>query len=45
MSEPAPPPEQPYQIPGTQPAWEPSNLPNWPLTAAAAAPFLAKVIA
>jgi hypothetical protein len=39
-----PPPEQPYSIPGTQPAWEPSNLPNWPLTAAAASCFIPKLI-
>jgi len=44
VSQATPPPEQPYQIPGTQAAFEPSNLPNWPLTAAAAYPFLAKVI-
>lgn len=44
MSQPTPPPEQPYQIPGTLAAFEPSNLPNWPLTAAQAYPFLVKRI-
>lgn len=42
MSE--PPPEQPYEIPGTEPAWEPDTLPGQPLTAAKAAALLAKVI-
>jgi len=44
MSDPQPPPEQPYQLPGTTAAWEPSTLPNQPLTAAAASPFLPKLI-
>lgn len=42
MSE--PPPEQPYELPGTEPAWEPSTLPNRPLTAADAMPFVSKII-
>lgn len=40
-----PPPEEPYELEGTEPAWEPSTLPGWPLTAAEAAPFVRKVIA
>ena len=44
MSEPQPPPEQPYQLEGTEPAWEPDTLPNRPLTAAGAAPFVPKII-
>jgi hypothetical protein len=43
MSE-QPPPEEPYQIEGTEPAWEPATLPNRPLTAADAAPFVPKII-
>jgi hypothetical protein len=39
-----PPPEQPYEMPGTEPAWEPSTLPNRPLTAAEAMPFVPKII-
>jgi hypothetical protein len=40
-----PPPEQPYTLPGTTSAWEPSTLPNRPVTAADATPFLQKIIA
>ena len=43
MSE-QPPPEQPYELPDTEPAWEPSTLPDTPLTAAQAAPFVPKII-
>ena len=43
MSE--PPPEEPYQLPGTVAAEEPSTLPGRPLTAAKAAPFISKEIA
>jgi hypothetical protein len=39
-----PPPEQPYELPGTQPAWEPATLPDRPLTAAAAACFVPKIV-
>jgi hypothetical protein len=39
-----PPPEQPYSLPGTQPAWEPSTLPVRALTAAAASALIPKVI-
>ncbi len=39
-----PPPEQPYSIPGTTPAWEPSTLPQRVLTAAMVQPLLAKRI-
>jgi hypothetical protein len=39
-----PPPEEPYQIEGTTPAYEPSTLPNRPLTAAAASCFVEKII-
>ena len=42
MSE--PPPEEPYSLPGTVAAEEPSTLPNQPLTAAKAAPFISKEI-
>jgi hypothetical protein len=42
MSE--PPPEEPYQIEGTEAAWEPSTLPNRPLTAAAASVFVPKIV-
>jgi hypothetical protein len=42
MSE--PPPEEPYELPGTTAAYEPSTLPNRPLTAADAAPFVPKII-
>ena len=42
MSE--PPPEEPYQLPGTVAAEEPSTLPNQPLTAAKASVFVAKEI-
>ena len=41
MSE--PPPEQPYEIPGTS-AWEPDTLPGRPLTAKDAMPFVSKII-
>lgn len=40
-----PPPEEPYQIPGTVPAWEPGTLPGRPVTAADATPFIRKIIA
>lgn len=39
-----PPPEQPYSLPGTEPAWEPSTLPEQPLTAARASALLSKEI-
>lgn len=42
MSE--PPPEEPYELPGTEPAWEPETLPGRPLTAKDAAPFVPKAI-
>ena len=42
MSE--PPPEQPYELPDTEPAWEPSTLPDRPLTAVGAAPFVSKIV-
>jgi hypothetical protein len=42
MSE--PPPEEPYELPGTEPAWEPETLPNRGLTAAGAMPFVSKII-
>lgn len=45
MSEPQPPPEEPYSLPGTTAAQEPSTLPDWPMTAAQASPFEQKVIA
>ena len=41
---PEPPPEEPYQLPGTTPAWSMNTLPNQPLTAARASCFVAKVI-
>lgn len=36
--------EQPYTLPGTEPAWELANLPNQPLTAAKASALIPKVI-
>lgn len=45
MDDPQPPPEEPYALPGTTPSWEPVNLPNWPMTAQQALPFIKKVIA
>lgn len=42
MSE--PPPEEPCELPGTDPAWEPGTLPNRGLTAAGAACFVPKII-
>ena len=39
-----PPPEEPYQIEGTEPAWEPSTLPDRPLTATGASCFVEKII-
>jgi len=39
-----PPPEEPYELPGTEAAWEPSTLPDRPLTAAAASCFVEKII-
>jgi organic hydroperoxide reductase OsmC/OhrA len=44
VSEPNPEGEEPYEIPGTQPALEPSTLPEQPLTAAKASCFVAKEI-
>jgi hypothetical protein len=44
VTSPEPPPEEPYELPGTQPAWEPADLPNHPLTAADAAPLIPKEI-
>lgn len=43
--EPEPPPEEPYSLPGTTPAWSTNTLPNEPLTAEKAAALLAKNIA
>lgn len=43
--EPEPPPEEPYQLPGTEPAWEPDTLPEQPLKASGAACFVSKLIA
>lgn len=46
MSDPQPPPEEPYQIPGTQSAFEPGHdLPQWPMTAQDASPFIRKIVA
>jgi hypothetical protein len=46
VSDPQPPPEEPYSLPGTQPAFEPGHdLPQWPMTAADASPFIPKVVA
>ena len=46
MSDPQPPPEQPYTLPGTTPAFRPGHdLPQWPVTAADASPFIRKVVA
>lgn len=44
MSEqpPEPPPEEPYRIPGTHPAREPDTLPERPMTAKDASPFIPK---
>jgi hypothetical protein len=39
-----PPPEEPYELEGTEPAWEPATLPDRPLTAKDAMPFVMKVI-
>lgn len=39
-----PPPEEPYQLPGTQPAWEPSTLPEHPLRAQDAPALIPKII-
>lgn len=44
MADPQPPPEQPYQLPGTHPAWSLATLPGQPLTAAGAACFVPKLI-
>lgn len=49
MSEPAgpePQPEEPYSLPGTEPALEPGqhDFPEWPMTAMDASPFLSKDI-
>ena len=41
---PQPPPEQPYSLPGTQPAWEPSTLPQHPLRATDVPALLPKMI-
>jgi hypothetical protein len=43
--EPEPPPEEPYQIPGTTADWSIDTLPNEPLTAEKASALLAKSIA
>jgi len=43
--DPEPPPEEPYTLPGTTPAFEPATLPNRPVTATDAAPFIQKIIA
>lgn len=40
-----PPPEEPYQLPGTVAALEPGDLPEHPMRAEDAEPLLAKVIA
>ena len=41
-----PPPEEPCQIPGIQAAFEPGHdLPQWPMTAADASPFIRKIVA
>jgi hypothetical protein len=40
-----PPPEEPYQLPGTVPAWEPDTLPEHAMTAKDAAPLVPNVIA
>ena len=45
MSEPDPSGEEPYQLPGTEPALEPGTLPEQPLTAAKAAALIPKEIA
>lgn len=45
MGESQPPPEEPYSIPGTTAAQEPSTLPGRPMTAVQASPFEQKVIA
>jgi hypothetical protein len=42
MSE--PPPEQPYELPGTEPAWEPATMPEHPLRAEDAAPLIPKQV-
>jgi hypothetical protein len=42
MSE--PPPEEPYELPGTEPAFEPEALPNRGLTATGASCFVPKII-
>jgi hypothetical protein len=39
-----PPAEEPYSLPGTEPALEPDTLPDRPLTAAGAACFVPKII-
>jgi hypothetical protein len=38
------PPEEPYEIPGTVPAWEPETLPPHGLTAELAAPLIPKQV-
>ncbi len=45
MSEPDPSGEEPYELPGTDPALEPGTLPEQPLTAAKAEPLIPKIIA
>lgn len=40
----SPPPEEPYEIEGTEPAWEPGTLPDHPMRAEDAQPLLSKVI-
>ena len=39
-----PPPEEPYEIPGTEPAWEPATLPDTPLTSSKVQALIPKVI-
>ena len=43
---PEPPPEEPYQLPGTVAAFEPGHdLPQWPMTAKDASVFIRKIVA
>jgi hypothetical protein len=44
LSDPKPPPEQPYQLPGTEPAREPTTLQDRPLTTKDASALLPKNI-
>ena len=43
--DPEPPPEQPYELPGTSAAWEPDTLPEHPLRAEDCLPLCGKDIA